>query len=119
MVHGGIERRAFPRINHPFMVRFKNTDNPNSDWDLSTTRNISANGVLFTASKVFAPGTLLELGLTIPSLFKPISIKGRVVRTESSPLGNYCRVATEFTDIDIKDRTEIDKTVKFLLSSLA
>ncbi len=110
------ERRRYKRIGKRFLSWFRTiriilTKRCASRWDIVSTRNLSAGGVLFNYNKDIKVGTGLHFRIISP--FSPHMIRciGKVVRTEKPEKNVSPRlflVAAEFDKITSKDKGLID-----------
>lgn len=84
--------------------------------EVALTRNISASGLLFLSSTMYPLNIVLKARLTLPGGHKPISIKGKIVRSEPTENPKRYSIAITFTEINEHDREEIDKFCSALKS---
>jgi len=113
MDYSGREKRRYTRIEHHYIIRFKET-NSSGDRDVSSVRNISKSGILFYSSSPFEPGSELEIYMKVPPLPKESVFWGKVVRCSPSQRikGSY-EVAVDISKIDEATRGTFDKAIKF------
>lgn len=83
-----IEKREYPRINDPCVLRFRRafavetaSDKEHAHWDSSISRNISRKGVLFNSSYQYQPGDILEMTIKTSRLDKELVCYCRVIRS--------------------------------------
>ena len=74
-----VERRRFPRIAHPFFIRYRISTVRGLAWRMAPLRDLSAGGARFVAEVVFQIGQGIELQLTLPNAKQPIGLSARVV----------------------------------------
>lgn len=112
----GSERRRHPRLEHNVPVKISS-----GDLDLVTeTSNLSCSGAFCRINKYIAPMTRLKLNLLLPLrknnkiVTKRIHCEGVVVRTESSPQGDFFHTAIFFNEIAPRDSEIISEFVDSL-----
>ena len=113
-MYSGVEKRRHKRIKQQFMVKFreKTSDNEDSGWDMVTTRNLSAGGVLLNHNKGLKQGSLLEMQVNFPLSEDPINCVGKVLRFKDVPLSPIVEMAAMFTEIDDKIVRLIDRAAE-------
>jgi Tfp pilus assembly protein PilZ len=112
----GMELRKHPRISWGFIVKFRPKDK-NSQWQVSTVKNISLGGCYFTSSTKFDIGESLDINAQFPTLKDPIQFKGKVKRCESQQdkSGIY-GIAICFSGMDETKKKEFSDTINFFLN---
>ena len=116
MDYGGREKRRYPRIEHHYIIRFREIKSGGSpaERDVTSIRNISKCGVLFYSSSSFEPGSELEINMKIHPLPKESIFWGRVVRCKPRPgIKDSYEVAVNITRIDEATRGAFDRAIKF------
>jgi hypothetical protein len=106
-VHVGPERRRHTRIAGNFTLRYRFDG---YSWDMTTARNVSAGGLLFTVLEMPLDSHALDLVLKMPHRPQEVRARAAVVRVENPSAGanNLKNVAAEFTDIEAQERKFID-----------
>lgn len=113
MEYSGREKRRYARVEHHYIIRFKET-NSSQDRDVSSVRNISKSGILFYSSSAFKPGSELEIYMKVPPLQKESIFWGTVVRCRPSQrIKDSYEVAVNISKIDEATRGTFDKAIKF------
>ena len=116
MGYGGREKRRYPRIEHHYIIRFREIKPGGSpaERDVTSVRNISKCGVLFYSSSPFEPGAELEISMRVHPLSKESIFWGKVVRCKPRPgaKGSY-EVAVDITKMDEATRSTFDRAIKF------
>jgi len=79
----GIEKRAHPRIDKRFVIRFRSHNNKDSKWAVSILNNISQSGCYFYSNILCEVGQLLDIEIQIPALDDYMHFVGEVKRVES------------------------------------
>ncbi|MFH1837140.1 MAG: ATPase, T2SS/T4P/T4SS family [Candidatus Omnitrophota bacterium] len=113
------DKRIYRRLDDRINIRFKQLkeEQKASLFDrkrinpeyMSSTKNISAGGLLFSSNEAPLVDSIIEIKLEIPHKRETIQCLGRVVRVETvEPKKNY-NVAIVFLDISSKDRAYLDK----------
>lgn len=101
--------------NEKFFLEYKKTASPFFiPWQTALTQNISAGGLLFRTQEILSIGTLLNVRLSIPSISKPIKIKTKVVRVDSTRRSNFYDTALFFLEIDPLVQKQLDEFCKLL-----
>lgn len=103
----GLERRRFVRMRMPCTLRYQFEG---YDWDLTSTRNISAGGLLFTVPSVPVDAHMLNCIVQIAT-HPEIHVRARVIRVAQSIFAqaDFKDVAAEFVSIDDVHRRFIDE----------
>jgi c-di-GMP-binding flagellar brake protein YcgR len=121
MVWEGMNRRKFPRVNFPCLVKVVHQDKT-ADVILTHTENLSGGGICVVIKKsleLFSPA-IVELDLMDGEDI--ISCKGRTIwavrRKATEPVKpSYYDIGFEFMDIREEDRKRIERTVEHFLKS--
>ena len=114
------DRRRYNRIKKCFMSWLKFLQNKRKqdippypfDWDIVTTCDIGAGGIMFNYNMPVKIGTKIKLKVICPFREGLIECVGRVVRNEKVDNYKYCslyRVAAEFERISVPNKDLIDK----------
>lgn len=115
MAYTGVERRQFPRTNHTYTISFKIYNEPEANWGISNTRNLSLGGALFLSSESFLPETLLEIRLKIPTQSANCQCRARIQRC-GGPLKNaFYKTTIYFTEIDTRYIEPLRESINFFL----
>ncbi len=113
MDYSGREKRRYTRVEHHYIIRFRET-NSSRDRDVSSVRNISKSGILFYASSSFKPGSELEICMKVPPLPKESIFWGTVVRCKPRQgMKDSYEVAVNISKIDEATRGTFDKAIRF------
>ncbi|MBU0571188.1 MAG: PilZ domain-containing protein [Candidatus Omnitrophica bacterium] len=113
-MYSGVEKRRHKRIRQQFMVkvREKTSEAEDSEWDMVTTRNLSAGGVLLNHNRGLKSGSLLEMQVNFPLSEDPINCVGKVLRFNDVPHSPLVQMAVMFTEIDDKIVRLIDQVAE-------
>jgi len=113
------DKRIYVRLDDRVNVRFKVIKDQDrkalfdrkgvNPEQMSSTRNISAAGILFSANEAPSVDSILEIKLELTTIDGPIQCLARVVRVETIETKKNYNVAVAFLDISSKDRVYIDK----------
>lgn len=92
------ERRAFKRVPHNVLVKYKLYALPNSTVGMAVSKNISLGGVYFISLEEFKVGDLIDCRIQLPTAHKEARWMARVVRCENlkEKLVSTFGVAVEF-----------------------
>ena len=115
------EKRAYRRIDKSFLTRLKIMPSKlnrlkEAFWDLITTKNLSAGGLLFNYYKQVPVGAKIELRIVFPLADRPIECIGKVVRSQKiidNGVKSAYRIAACFEDINEKDQRSIESSVLY------
>ncbi len=108
-------RRRYKRITKSFMtwLKFRQAKIPvyPAGWDIVTTHDLGAGGIMFNYDQYIEIGAKIELRITLPSAQTQLRCIGKVIRNEKA--NNYQhstlhRVAAEFQIIDNTGREVIN-----------
>ena len=117
----GAEKRVYKRIQKPFIVRFR--IKPEEDtgaifpgWDVVTTQNLSAGGILFNYDERIELTSLIDLRVNFPTIKGTMDCTGRVLRVEEVPRSSRVRIAAVFTDIDQEVKKDVEEYAELLSS---
>jgi hypothetical protein len=119
MAWEGMDRRKFPRVMYPCMVKVISSDKP-QDPILTHTENIGQGGLCVTLKyeiKLFTPA---ELEVDLIDIEEHIRPKGKVVWVvrrkaveEIKPM--FYDIGVEFTEISKHDQDCLSKTLQLLI----
>lgn len=114
MTYSGPEKRKYPRANGRFIVSYRVIP-PNSNADISQTKNLSLGGMLLTTNCQFSVGTNLALEIRLPFDPNPIMIVARVLESKEITKKIIYDTRLVFLAVDEKHRNVIDETVNYYL----
>jgi len=104
------ERRKFVRVISNIVLRYYILDP--IEFATARTYDVGGGGIRFVTDEGLPKDTVLDLEIDLPESARTIRAKSRVVW--ASDLGNgYWEVATEFIEIDNRDRDKVLKHVYF------
>jgi type II secretory ATPase GspE/PulE/Tfp pilus assembly ATPase PilB-like protein len=83
-----------------------------SPEQLTTTKNVSAGGLLFACQELLPVGALLELKIELPDDKKPIECLGRILRVEEKEVNKTYDIAVCFLGIASADRSRLNRYVE-------
>jgi uncharacterized protein (TIGR02266 family) len=112
---GDDPRRAFPRVDARFRVRFGNVQ----DFVLEYAANISAGGVFIATDNPPELHAVVTVTMELPDAGPPIDAKGRVVHRVSAIEAKDRKTAAgagvQFIDSSDEFRERIDRAIEFIL----
>ncbi len=116
----GQKRRKYRRIKKLFMARFRvkqyeGLEMPSAEWDMVPVRDISAGGLAFNYTKNLGFNSLLDFKIAISQSTPTINCVGKIIRVGALQPLFMCRIATEFTEIDKREREKLNTTIEKLL----
>lgn len=97
----GANKRKYFRLDKSIIVSYSLKGDPFKRYDLSQTRNISYGGILFTTSKYFEKGVVLNMIIKFPFLRERINVEGEVVYCGLKK-GNIYETGVSFLNLDQK-----------------
>jgi Tfp pilus assembly protein PilZ len=112
MVWDGLNRRKFPRVFFPCLIKVKD----NKDLLLTHTENISIGGVRLILKKNLGLGSAATVEIDLMDTGDPLRCQGRVVwveqrkKTELIKPGFY-DIGIEFSDVPSADKKRLDAIV--------
>ncbi len=115
MTYAGTDRRNFPRTSHSYTISFKEHDEPEINWDISSTRNLSLGGALFLSSEPFSHHSLLDIRLRIPAQNAHCKCRAIVQRGKGPLKKAFYEIAVYFTEIDTNSIEQLRKSISFFL----
>ncbi|MFC1754861.1 PilZ domain-containing protein [Thermoproteota archaeon] len=78
-----IERRIHPRLALSFMMRSRHKGGQDSDWHITTIKDISEGGCFLYFLNDYEEGEVLDIEIHFPLLANPLRLSGEVQRCES------------------------------------
>ncbi len=110
------ERRRFPRVTHPFIIRYRFPSVADPSWRAAPARNLSGEGACFRCEYAFRLGEVVELQLNLPTSKRPVSLHGCVIWSKLvNPSLNLYEHGVAFDAIDADTKRLIVDTVAALL----
>ncbi len=82
------------------------------EWDMVALKDLSAGGAFFYYSKYLGLGSLLDLRIDVSTAMPTVKCAGKITRIEQSLAPSLIRIATEFTEIDEKEKEIINTSVE-------
>jgi len=108
-------RRAFPRVDARFGVRFGNVQ----DFVLEYAANISAGGVFVQTENPPELHSVITVILELPDGGSPVEAKGRVVHrvtpAEAKARSTLAGAGVQFVDATDEFRERIDRAIEYIL----
>ena len=108
-------RRAFPRFNAQFAVRFASVQ----DFVLEYAANISAGGVFVHTEQPPPLKSVVQVEMELPGGGPPVPARGlvvhRVTKEEAEQKGTLPGVGVQFMDADDEFRQRIDAAIAYIL----
>jgi hypothetical protein len=120
-----LEKWKYKEIVSPCIARFRVKQYEGQEmffleWNIVAVKNLCAGGIMFNYYKTnLRCGSLIDLKIDFIKSISTINCIGRVIRIKRTPYNSMFRIATEFTEIDDKDREIINTTVEAILSKKA
>lgn len=119
MAWEGTDRRKFPRVIYPCMVKVISADGP-QQYILTHTENIGQGGLCVTLKNEIKLFTPVELEVDLLGIEEHIYPKGKVVwnvRRKSiekiKPM--FYDIGIEFTEISKRDQSYLRETIQLLI----
>jgi uncharacterized protein (TIGR02266 family) len=110
-------RRAFPRYNVQFAVRFATVQ----DFVLEYAANISAGGVFVHTEDPPPLKTVVQVEMELPGGADPVPARGmivhRVTKQEAEQRGTLAGIGVQFVDADDQFRQRIDAAIAHILDT--
>ena len=121
MVWEGMNRRKFPRVKFPCLVKIVHQDRP-ADVILTHTENISGGGVCVVIKKSLELFSPVSIEIDLLDSEDVIACKGRTIwairrKATETVKPSYYDTGFEYVDIKEADRQRIDRTVEHFLKS--
>lgn len=113
--HSSGERRQFTRVATNLYITYTIPGGGEKEAGLFVTKNVSGGGILFESLKEIPVGTVFELLIHLPSSFRPLPAKGKVVRIEKTRPYGRCDVGMSLVEISEADRREL---IRYLVSTV-
>jgi hypothetical protein len=119
-MYEGQKRRKYKRIEklHMTKVRVKQHEcheTVSTGWNVVTLRDLGAAGLFFYSKEDLRLGSLLDFKIDISDSSPTINCIGEIIRIEKSNPPSKFGIATEFTEIDEKEKEMINTTVENIL----
>jgi hypothetical protein len=116
-VPGTHERRKHKRIKKNFIARFNLSNDgisvyDSGNWEMVTTQNLGAGGVLFNYNQEIPIGSLVDMFINFPQIMKPVHCTGKVLRIDNPKPFSIFKIAANFIDISEQDKQQIDKSAE-------
>ncbi len=103
------ERRQFVRAKRILSVRHRLHQRKGKQmhefWYLSTTEDMSLNGLLFTSAMPYQRGDIIEIEIVMSGVLDIFRGYGKVVRVTKKESGAFFKVAVQYVDIKGKPKT--------------
>ena len=121
MAWEGMNRRKFPRVKFPCLVKIVHHDKP-ADVVLTHTENLSGGGICVVIKKSLELFSPVSIEIDLMDSEDVIACKGRTTwairrKATESVKPSYYDTGFEFVDIREEDRKRIDLTVEHFLKS--
>ena len=98
------------------VVQYCTRSNMKTGYELTQARDISERSMIFTTSRYYENGTILDISFRLPGISDPVNVCGKVVRCQDHVEGydfGY-KTSLEFIDISNKSRTALSAAVDFV-----
>src|SRR6266850_6385027 len=100
------EKREYVRAKRILSVRHRLVKRKNKPmhefWYLSTTEDMSVNGLLFTSAMPYQKNDVIELEIVMSGVLDIFRGHGKVVRVQKKESGAFYSVAVQYIDIKAK-----------------
>lgn len=122
----GQEKRAVPRVKREIVLRYRIKELPEMEGvqvaseapvDIARTKDLSEQGVAFTASSLLPPRTILDIKLQLPLEKESVGLEGRVVGCEEIKKNLIYAVRVEFINLEEEKRDLLKRFVQLFLKS--
>ena len=100
------EKRKFPRLNSSLLLHYRVCDRADLPQDISLTKDVSEGGLCFSSPEDFAPETILELEIRLPTRDTPLKALGKVVWSRQIEPSKY-DLGISFVKIEEEDRKRL------------
>lgn len=105
------DRRRQPRFNVNFVIEVLLDGTNHAEPILATSINASTGGVAFIYPEELPEGMEGHFRVSLPSVRRPFSAEGKVVRCEQTPDGSY-GVGVRFTRVDDRYIDALERYIK-------
>lgn len=102
-----VEKRKYMRFDVPVDIEYMVTGSNLSIEGISTTRNLSREGMQLVLDKDLPPGTEIEIKIRIPADAVPVYAKGVIVWNDKFEKKGEPNVGIKFLQISPFDRNRI------------
>ena len=117
------ERRQYKRIKKNFIARFRlkqeNLAESRENWEMVTTQNLGAGGILFGYDKEIPLGSLIDILINYPHIKNPVSCIGKILRIDRDSPSSFLKIAANFIEISQQDQQEINRAAEEFYSKLS
>jgi len=112
-----IEKRAHPRVERRFVLRFRPHHSEDSKWVVSTLSNISQTGCYFYSSILCEIGQLLDVEIQFPVFSEYMHFVGEVKRVDPQEVVRIttCGVGVYFQEMEEEKKKEFLKVLDLSL----
>lgn len=102
------ERRNFPRAQRILSIEYRlfrsRHQYADKSWHLSTTEDVSAEGLSFYSDHEYRPGDVLDVRVVMSGLLEVFRGRGEVVRAEQKHIGACFFIALRFSNVRENDK---------------
>lgn len=119
------ERRDYVRAKRVLSIQYRLKKSKGkkveSEWDLSTTHDMSVGGLSFITKDQFHVGDVLELKVVMSGVLDIFNGEGKVIRVEQKSTGAYFLTAIKYVNLKhklrrakayVEPKTSIKRSVK-------
>ena len=106
--------RQAPRVNQPFIIRYRLPETVKAGWMVSPLRDLSSGGARFLSEGSFDVGAILDVQLVLPVSQQPVALKARVAWVKPARLGTV-EVGITFDPGDTAIQRTIDSAVEYVI----
>ena len=123
-----LSKRSYTRLKTNLKIRYRTVGGPSKSLrqliqpsrdetvleESTSTKDISASGVLFYLDKSLSLGTILRITMEIPTdEDEPIECLSRVERIDEIMPDKVYGIGTRFMDMSYTDRARIERYIKY------
>ncbi|OIO34274.1 MAG: hypothetical protein AUJ70_01500 [Candidatus Omnitrophica bacterium CG1_02_40_15] len=106
-----LERRRFKRINGSYIVSYAPMKREELKFDISQTKNISEDGMLFISDRKFEKDVVLKMKLRLPEFSDYVIVQTQVIDSIQRVKGFMYETRARFIEAEQKVRESIRKLV--------
>ena len=106
-----LERRRFKRISGSYIVSYAPMKSEELKFDISQTKNISEDGMLFISDRKFEKDVVLKMKLRLPEFSDYVIVQAQVIDSIQRVKGVMYETRARFIEVEQKVRESIRKLV--------
>ena len=111
------EQRRDPRVQRPFMLRYRSLHGAWAPWSITPVRDLSASGARFLSEHPLSVGARVELHLVLPASQQPVLLEGQVAWVKAKGAGRMglMEVGVSFSVRDDATQQLLEAAVRHFL----